>query len=389
MKILIYTHEFIPCEGGVATYNYELANGLTELGNEVIVLAPKYSTEDSILDKKMPFNVVRTNLPIYSIMESKSSLVMLPVTAYRFIKVLRDYKPDRILITEHAAHEAAALARLYYPFRFTLTVHGTEVYLHFARAGIKGCLKRWLMKCFFHKADRIICVSLFTQRLLNEHVCLPPKKNAVIRNGIDFKTLLKSRNKYKSQQIHEKLGLDKNKVLLTVGRLTPRKGHDNVIKALPKVMEEFPEVNYVIVGTGNYHQTLEKIVKEKRLSGKVIFAGSVSKEELPSYYEICDIFIMLSRRSGNTVEGLGLAFLEAMVFKKPLIGGDHGGVREVIDDGKNGYLVDPNDFNAAAEKICKLLKDENLRKKMGKVGREKLEREFSRQAMAQKTLELL
>lgn len=178
-------------------------------------------------------------------------------------------------------------------------------------------------------------------------------------------------------------------MLLTVGRLTPRKGHDIAIKALQEVVKTIPEVKYIIVGTGKYRQTLEKIVKETKLSGKVIFEGSVSEEELPSYYEICDIFIMLSRRSGNTVEGLGLAFLEAMVFKKPLIGGDHGGVREVIDDGKNGYLVDPNDFNAAAETICKLLKDEILRKKMGKYGREKLEREFSRQAMAKKTSELL
>lgn len=209
MRILIYTHEFLPRSGGVATYNYELAMGLSEMGQEVIVLAPRYSADDSNLDKKVPFTVVRTNLPIYSIMESKSSLVMLPVTAYRFIKVLRDYKPDRILITEHAAHESAALARLYYPFRFTLTVHGTEVYLHFARAGIKGWLKSRLMQWFFHRADRVICVSLFTKRVLNEHVRLPQKKTTVIRNGIDFKTLLTRCNKNNNQQIREKLNLDK------------------------------------------------------------------------------------------------------------------------------------------------------------------------------------
>jgi len=61
MKILIYTHEFIPWAGGVATYNYELAKGLSQLGQDVIVLAPKYSNDDIILDQKMPFKVVRAN----------------------------------------------------------------------------------------------------------------------------------------------------------------------------------------------------------------------------------------------------------------------------------------------------------------------------------------
>jgi len=314
---------------------------------------------------------------------------MLPISAWRFVKVLRQYRPDRVLITEAVAHESVAIARLLFPFKFTLTVHGTEVYTHFMGGKVKQWSKSRLMQWFFRKADRIICVSSFTEKLLNERINLPTKQTTVVRIGIDFETLLSSLNKRKTQEIREKLKLEGNKVLLTVARLTPRKGQDTVIKVLPEVIKVFPEVKYVIVGTGSYRQSLEKIVREKELSDKVIFAGEVSKEDLSSYYELSDIFIMLSRKSGETVEGLGISFLEAMAFNKPLIGGDHGGVREVIENGKNGYLVDPLNTNNVVEAICRLLKDGNLAKNMGEAGRRKLEMEFSAKVMAQKTLDLL
>lgn len=384
MKILIYTHEFIPYKGGVATYNYELANGLSELGHEVIVVAPSYSTEDSILDKKMPFNVVRTNLPIYSIMESNRSLVMLPVTAYRFIKVLRHYQPDCILITEHAAHESAALARLYYPFRFTLTVHGTEVYLHFARAGIKGWLKRWLMKCFFHKADRLICVSDSTKNLLEETVNKLQSKTSVIHIGIGLNKLSIKDN---PEDLIKRFNLYDGKVILTVARLSSGKGQDVVIKALPKVVKEIPKTKYLVVGGGPTRSGMEKLSEALGVKESVLFAGSINREYLDYFYDRCDLFVMVSRRGKR--ESFGIVYLEAWKHEKPVIGGCVGGVGEVIEHEKTGLLIEPNDVNAVSEAICRLLRNEDLAKKMGKAGRQKLEREFSRQAMAQKTLELL
>ncbi len=396
MKILIYTFEFIPHAGGVATYNYELAKGLSELGQDVIVLAPKYSDEDVILDKQMPFNIVRMNFSILNAMRLNRNIIRSSISAYYFIKTLQHYNPDRILVTQDVAHESAALARLFHPFRFILTVHGTEVHTHFPKVKsgwwlihLLRQLRSRLIKWFFHKADRIICVSSFTENLLNEKVKFSKNKTTVIRNGINFQTLVAGDNKSRNKEIRKKLKLEGNKVLLTVGRLTPRKGQDTVIKALPQVIRNIPNVKYVIVGTGNYRQFLEKIVREKGVSDRVVFAGEVSKDDLKSYYELCDIFIMLSRRSGHTVEGLGISFLEAMAFSKPLIGGNHGGVNEVIENGKTGLLIDPTDVNAATEAICSVLKNGELAESLGKAGRKKVEEVFSRKSMAEKTLELL
>jgi len=389
LKILIYTHEFIPYRAGVATYNYELAKGLCELGEEVIVLAPKYSSKNIVLDRKMPFKVFRAKLPIESTMRFNRNTLKLPITVYCLIKFIRQHNPDKILITSAVAHESAAIARLFYLFNFTLAVHGTEIFMHFTGGKLSHAIKIPLLKRLFRKAESIICVSSYTEDLLHKHVELFKEKTSVIRNGIDFKDLYVHFNKSKTQVIQKKLKLFGSKILLTVARLTPRKGHDIVINTLPEVIKKFPTIKYVIVGMGNYRKSLEKIVRDRKLSDKVIFVGNVTREELPGYYDLCDIFVMVSRRNKNTVEGLGISFLEAMSFSKPLIGGDHGGVKEVIKNGENGYLVDPLNIKSVSEAICFLLQNKELAIKMGKAGRKRLESEFSYQNMAKKTLDLL
>jgi len=389
MKILIYTHEFIPYSAGVATYNYELAKGLSELGQEVIVLAPKYSNKDVELDKKLPFMVFRTSLPIESTMKLNKNIFRLPIAAYKFIDFIRRINPDKILITSAVAHESTALARLLFSFKFSLTVFGSEIFMHFAGKRITYSIKKLLMKRLFYKAEKIICISSYTKSLLNEHIKLKKEKIPVIRIGIDFNDLEVHLNKNKTEEINKKLMLSGNKVLLTVARLTPRKGHDIVIKAIQKVIKTIPEIKYIIVGKGHYLQSLEKIIKEKQLSNKVIFTGDVSREELLAYYELCDVFIMVSRKVGLTVEGLGISFLEAMFFSKPLIGGNHGGVKEVIENGENGLLVDPLNVNEVSKAICLLLTNSELAKSMGEAGRKRLESEFSLNVMAKRTLDLL
>jgi len=381
MKILIYTHEFIPWGGGVATYNYELAKELSDLGHEVIVLAPKYCPEDTTLDKKMVFTVVRTTLPIDSAMQMNRNIMKLPGSVYRFLRVLQQYNPDRVLVTQAVAHESAALARLFRVFRFTLVVHGSEIYSHFAGGNLRKWPKRHLMRWFFHKATSIICVSRSTKDLLEQNISGLGKIISVVHLGIDPD---KPSITNMSKRLLEKFDLQDQKVILTVARLSKGKGQDTVIKALPRILREIPNTKYVVVGDGSERSELEKLVDELRLRKSVLFTGGINREELGSFYNICDVFVMLSKK-----ESFGLVYLEAWAHEKPIIGGNVGGVGEVIDDEKTGLLVDPNDIEAAGESICRLLKNESLAKSLGKAGRRKVEGVFSRKFMAQKTLELL
>ncbi len=384
MKILLYTHEFVPYAGGVATRSYELAMGLSELGQDVIVLAPKYSNNDIILDEKMPFKVVRANLSIGSLMQLNRNIVMLPVNTYRFLKVLRHYKPDRILLTEIVAQESAAIARLFLPFRFACTLNGTQIYMHLVGGKLKQWSKAQLMRWFFSKADSIACVSKSTKNLLERNTINLRNKTSVVYNGVDPNKFSRDKG---SEILLKGFNLSTQKTILTVARLSLGKGQDIVIKALPKVLEKIPNTKYLIVGEGATRPDLEALVKKMQLGESVLFVGFINNERIGNFYDACDTFIMLSRRGLR--EGIANVYLEVWVHGKPVIGGDTGATGELIEDGETGILVDPLDVDAAAEALCRLLQNEDLARAMGKAGRKKIEEVFSRKSMAQKILDLL
>ncbi len=118
--------------------------------------------------------------------------------------------------------------------------------------------------------------------------------------------------------------------------------------------------------------------------GHVQFLGRVPEEMLWSYYHWCDVFVLPSKG-----EGFGLAYLEAMAFGKPVIGGRHAGALEVIEDGVTGYLVDHGEVPLLAEKMSRLLADRSLREEMGRRGQARAQEMFSFEKVAKKWGEVL
>ena len=115
----------------------------------------------------------------------------------------------------------------------------------------------------------------------------------------------------------------------------------------------------------------------------------VEDDEIISYYDMYDVFVMPSREEKGTVEGFGISFLEAGARGKPVIGGNHGGVPEVIVDGETGFLVDPYDVQELADAIIKLLTDSKLAEEMGRKGKERVFKYFTSEIMARRTLEVI
>ena len=113
-----------------------------------------------------------------------------------------------------------------------------------------------------------------------------------------------------------------------------------VLKALPKVLEKFPNLTYLIGGRGEYQKELEKIVFEKNLSKNVRFIGFIQDDEINNIMNACDVFVMPNREEKGNVEGYGIVFMDANACGKPVVGGRSGGVNDDIIDGKNGVLVD-------------------------------------------------
>lgn len=188
-------------------------------------------------------------------------------------------------------------------------------------------------------------------------------------------------------EIAQRHGLAGKRILLTVGRLVPRKGHDLVIQALPTVLAAVPNTVYLIVGAGPNEQTLRNLVTEFRVTDQVVFCGEVAAAELPAYYAAADVFVMPSRETDDDVEGFGIVFLEAAAFAKPSIGGRSGGVSDAIADGVTGVLVDPDSVDELAQALCDLLSDPAKADAMGTAAKERALDDFQYATVAHNILE--
>jgi len=155
-------------------------------------------------------------------------------------------------------------------------------------------------------------------------------------------------------ELTTRYGLENCACLLTVARLARSeryKGYDRVIQTLPYVLKEVGPTRYLVVGAGDDLPRVRKMASDLGLSSHVVFCGYVPDAELPAYYNLCDVFLLPSKE-----EGFGIACLEALACGKPVIAGHARGSPEAVLHGQVGLLVDPDDVQAIAKAIVKLLK---------------------------------
>ncbi len=165
-------------------------------------------------------------------------------------------------------------------------------------------------------------------------------------------------------------------VLGTVANVFPHKGYEVVLRALPKIVAQVPEVQYVIVGAGNraYEQRLRSLVHELELSNRVHFAGF--QQFVYPWLAALDIYVHPAH-----LEAFGIAVLEAMAMRKPVVATATGGIPEIVRDGETGVLVPPGDADALARAVVNLLADSPRRVAFGQAGRDRLASCFTVDAM--------
>lgn len=239
------------------------------------------------------------------------------------------------------------------------------------------------------KANRVLANSRFTADLVQK-AGVEPSRIETIYLGCDvdrFRPL--PRNMELCQRLLR--GRYRDRVILTVGNLVARKGHDMVIRALPRLMETIPDVTYLIVGDGPHREQLEALAETMRVRDRVVFAGRIPDESLPDIYALCDVFAMPSREelNKNDVEGFGLVFLEANACTKPVVAGRSGGIPDAVEDGVTGFLADPNDPGDIAQTIGRLLTDKGLATRMGLQGRLRVVNRFDWQQIGNRVQGIL
>jgi glycosyltransferase involved in cell wall biosynthesis len=156
------------------------------------------------------------------------------------------------------------------------------------------------------------------------------------------------------------------------------KGQDRVIRAMVKVVGDIPNVKLILVGNGSFSSSKQGIglskadrwlnelctlVKRLGMEDRVVFTGHLSQRQLNAAYERCDLTILPSIR-----EGFGLVVIESWLYGKPTIVSSKAGIAELVEEGRNGLLFDPDDLLTLAEKISDLLSDPNRARILGKNG---------------------
>lgn len=244
------------------------------------------------------------------------------------------------------------------PIQYSVFIHGMDsaVPLEYKR-------KQWLIKQILKRAQYIFTVSNYTasriqplllDTQLHKIQLLPP--GPVIGPQL-----------LKLQEVSaDFLDIIPNKFFLSVGRLVERKGFDQVIKAMAKLHSRYPDMHYVIAGSGPYKNSLMNLIQEYHLESFIHIIEQGSNQDIAQLYKRCDFFIMPSRIvNQNDFEGFGIVVLEANAFAKPAIGGNVAGMPDAIIHNHTGLLVDPRSLEAITDAMEQFISQPDLTHRLG------------------------
>lgn len=227
-------------------------------------------------------------------------------------------------------------------------------------------------------ADIVVTVSEYVKNYLISKG-ISSRKVFAVATGVDIEKFAPDRIK---ATVKAELGLKEDTPLIgTVAVLRKKKGHHILIQAIPEVLKSFPEAVFIFAGDGPQRKNIEAQILKYGISNNVIMLGH--RDDIPNILSSIDVFVLPTEQ-----EALGTSFLEAMAMCKPVIGSDVDGVREVIDDGVNGFLVPSGDAKALARKIIELISDRQKAAKMGIEGRKKVETKYTIERMCKTMFDL-
>jgi 1,2-diacylglycerol 3-alpha-glucosyltransferase len=356
---------------GQTRHIYEIASRLIKMGHEVLIFARK--TEVNLLP--LPIYKVKFSLAKIPFLRHFGLTVKIGALIKGFDLVHTQYHPD-IFVGNYA--------KSLYGIPHVFTYHG------FAP------IKFWMnplqkLKMIDHRVgtflavkfalNHIITVSKFLKKELISFYRFPDQKISVIYNGVDTERF---NPKVDGLRLREKLNIGKNPVVLYLGRLAPYKGINYFIKAIPYVLKQIPSAKFLTAGSIRYdaprvHELINKLGVKKSL----IFLGHIPDDELPQVYATCDVFCYPS-----LWEGFGIPPIEAQACGKPVVAFNHCALPEVISNNETGILVPARDYVGLAKAIVDLILDEDKRIEMGRKAREKVEKVFSWDLAAEKTIKV-
>jgi glycosyltransferase involved in cell wall biosynthesis len=288
--------------------------------------------------------------------------------AWRLARLIKQLKPD--IVHAHDPH-GIAMAALALSMSTELAkpplVASRRVDFH-----LRGsALSRWKHR----QVDCFICASDAIRNLLVSDG-VPAARAVTVHEGVDLGRVAAA----PPANVHEDFWLPHHAPIVgNVAALVPHKGQRHLIEAAALVVRQVPDARFVIAGDGELRPALERQIKDHHLEKHVLLAGF--RPDVLSLHKAFDLFVMSS-----VTEGLGTSLLDAMACGKPVVATTAGGIPEVVAHGETGLLTAPRDHEAMAEAIVRLLKDPELRTRLGAAGLARVRKRFSAERMVQQTL---
>lgn len=250
-------------------------------------------------------------------------------------------QPDLILTTHVNFAPVARWLKRRLGIPYVAVAHGIDVW---------GLRHRSRLRAL-RQADQVWAVSRYTRTRLLGDLGLEPRQVRLLPNTFDADRFTPAP---KPSYLLKRLNLtESHRVILTVARLASEeryKGYDQVLRALPLIRRRVPGVRYLIAGGGPDRRRIEALIRELGIADAATLAGYVPDNELPDYYNLCDVFAMPS-----TGEGFGIVFLEALACGKPVLAGNQDGSTDALLDGELGVLVAPDNLAEIADNLTAML----------------------------------
>ena len=392
LNICYLTNEYYPdIRGGIGRFVYILAREVAKLGHQVHVITltrdniESVNFEENVWVHRIKVNNYPKSLLEYDTVNNNFNQNRMNILYSHYEEILKINKKCKVDIVQTPIWDSLGFYALFDTrFNLVTTLHTSmkTIYegIHHINEEIEFHIE--IEEYLLNKSKFIVSNSNAIEKQYNQYYNDACKgKTFLIPHGFeDISKLAKKHDKKLSDDIIE---------ILFVGRLEYRKGIDIIFECVPYICQKYNNVIFRLCGDDsinmpNSEETYKDyfLSKYNEFSERVIFEGYISDEEIIDRYSNCDIFIAPSR-----FESFGLIFLEAMIFSKPVIGTNIGGIPEVVADGINGILIENENSEDLKNALIKLIENKDIRESMGKNGRRIYEEKFTAEIMANKFID--
>lgn len=369
MRVLIPTVDYPPIEGGISTVTLHVSRELAALGHEVTVVAPAFP-EMAEFDRNEPARVVRFG-----------GYTHRPVRFARFMCAAWPCTRQADLVLAINVAYGGLLARAAYAMRGTPYIAFAYAYEFLKFVGTPAAR---LLRGVYAHAAATAAISTFTRHNLRRFG-VPDAKIALVRPGANPAAPAPDTE---VRALLDKMEIGPGPIVLAVGRFIPRKGQLRLVRAMSRILENCPNTTLVMVGRGPTRADCLALAQDMGIAPFVQCPGCLSDREVALLYQACSVFALPTGAEDPAhVEGFGLVFTEAHAHGKPVVAGRSGGVPDAVLDGETGLLVPPEDMDALAAAIIRLLNDPALAAQLGAAGRARVEAELNWACFTRRLLE--